>query len=178
LLSGPEVGAEVGAAECEERADYVSGDGVDATEACEAGASQDVSENGFSLIVGGVGYGDSGGVPCGDELIEEGVTRSAPSVFEIGFVAFSICGDIGAPSVEGEGMFRGEGGDEFLVGVGSAAAELMIEVGDGEDDAELRAEFQQQVEERDGVGATGDGDGYSIARLEELASADFLQQAG
>jgi hypothetical protein len=137
-----------------------------------------VSENGFGLIIGGVGYGDSGGVAAGDKLIEKGVPRAAPGVFEVSSVSFGVGGDIGAPGVEGEGVFRGEGGDKFLVGVGSSAAELMIEVGDREDDTEFGAELQQQVEKRDGIGSRGDGDSYAIAGLEELPGADFLQQAG
>jgi hypothetical protein len=176
-----EVRAQIGTAQCKERADNGAGVArhrVNSAKSGEAGAAKDVSEHGFGLIVGGVGYGDSGGVAGGDKLIEKGVTRAAPGVFEIGLVPFGVYGDIGAPGVEGEGVFRGEGGDEFFVCVGGAAAELMIEVGDGEDDPEFSAELQQQVEKRDRVGSRGDGDSYAVAGLERLAGADFLQQAG
>jgi hypothetical protein len=170
------VGAEVGAAECEQGADNVSGDGMDAAEACESCATKDVGQHGFGLIVSGVGYCNFGGVASSDELIEEGVAGAAGGVFQISLVALCTCGDVGSTCVERQIVFRSQRSDEFFVGVGRAAAKLMIEVGHADRNAEFCAQLEQQIQKRDGIRAAGNRDGYAIARGEEFLSANMLQQ--
>ena len=40
----------------------------------------------------------------------------------------------------------------------------MIEVGDEENDAEFRAQLEQDAQQCDGVGSAGDGHGNAVAR--------------
>ena len=120
---------------------------MNAAEAGQACAAQNVSEHGFGLIVGGVGDGDFRDVIGGNEPIEKGVTGAARGVFEVGLVALCVRCDVRATAVKWQVVLRGECGDEFFVGVGSAATQLMIEMGDADDDAELRAQFQQQMQQ-------------------------------
>jgi hypothetical protein len=126
LFFGAEVGAEVGPTDVKQRADDGFGLGMDAAEAGEAGAAEDVGEDGFGLVVGGVGYGDAIDFFCGDEAGEKVVAGAAGGVFEIGFFAFGLGGDVEAFEMKVEMMLGGELGDEFFVGVGGAAAELVI----------------------------------------------------
>ena len=49
----------------------------------------------------------------------------------------------------------GKLGHEFLVGIGCFPTQLMIEVHDRENDAELLAEFEEQTKQGDGIGSAG-----------------------
>jgi hypothetical protein len=151
-------------------------DGMNAGEAGESGAAEDVGENGLGLIIGGMSDGDVHGVAIGDELTEEGVAGSAGSVFEIGFVALRLDSNVRVGDAEGQFVFGGELGHEVFVCVGGTAAELMVEVCDAEDDAELCAKFEEQVQESNGIGAAGDGYGDAVARVNEMLGAHVLQQ--
>jgi hypothetical protein len=52
-------------------------------------------------------------------------------------------------------VFSGEVGDEFFVGVRGFAAQLVIEVDYGGNEANLFAEFEEQEKQRDGIRAAG-----------------------
>ena len=67
---------------------------VNAAESGEAGATKDVSEDGFGLIVGSVGDSDSVELAFGDETLKEGVARATGRLFEIGALAFRLGGDV------------------------------------------------------------------------------------
>ncbi len=119
------------------------GDGMDSAEAGQTGAAKNVSENGFCLIVGGVGHGDLGGEAVFDQLCEEGVAGAAGGVLEVGFVAFGFRGNVRASDVKRQREVRGQVGYEFLVGVRGATPQLVIEMGDAENDAQLRAQLEE-----------------------------------
>ena len=68
---------------------------------------------------------------------------------------------------EWEVKLCGEFGDEFFVGVGGAATEFVIEVDDGEDNAEFLAQFEEEKKESDGIGTTGNGDADAGAGAED-----------
>ena len=126
LFSGAQIGAEVGATDVKERTDHAFGLRMNAAEASEAGAAKDVGEDGFGLVVSGVSYGDAIDFFGRHEPGEKLVAGAASGVFEVGFFAFSLSGYIGALEMKVEAVFSCELGDEFFVGVGSAAAELVV----------------------------------------------------
>jgi len=107
-----------------------------------------------------------------DELGEEIVAGAASGVFEVGLFAFGFGGYVFVSGVEGEMVFGRELGYEFFVVVGLLAAKLVIEVDYAEDDAEFFAEFEEQVEEGNGIGAAGDGDSDAVAGVEETGGAN------
>jgi hypothetical protein len=84
LADGAEVRAKIVASEFQERTKDATELRVNATEAWEAGAAKDMSEDGFGLIVGGVCDGNFVELAISDEPFEEGVARAAGGVFEIG----------------------------------------------------------------------------------------------
>jgi len=136
---------------------------MDAGETGDTGTAEKVSQHRFGLIVGGVSGGDTAGVAASGDLRKKLVTRAASSVFEIGFLVARFGSNICAGDMKGEIVKRGELGDEFLVGIGSAAAQTVIEVGDGEHQAALFADFEEKSEKGHRVGASGDGDSHAIA---------------
>jgi hypothetical protein len=166
LAAETEIVAKIGAAEFEERAENGAGFGMDAAEAGESSAAEDVSENGFGLVVGSVGDGDFVELAFGDEALKEGVAGAAGGVFEVGALAFGFGGDVFADDEELQGVLGGEIGDEFFVGVGSAPAQFVIEVDDGENEAKFFAQFEEEMEESDGIGAAGNGDPDALAGAE------------
>jgi predicted dinucleotide-utilizing enzyme len=72
-------------------------------------------------------------------------------------------------------MGRGEFGHEFLIGVGFISSQLVIEVNDAEDNAQLRAKFEQNSQQRNRVRATGDCNANAVSRLQEIMLADKSQ---
>ena len=69
----------------------------------------------------------------------------------------------------------GEFGDELLVGVGVGAAQLVVEVGDGNHDAEVLAQFKQHAQQRNRVCTTRDGDSYTVSGAWQVAFADVVK---
>src|SRR5713226_348713 len=101
---------------------------MDSAEAGQSGATKNVSENGFRLVVRGVGDGYLGGVSVFDQLGEKCVAGAARGILEVGFVSLGLCGDVRPRNVKWQRVLRGQLRDEFLVGVRGAAAQLVIEV--------------------------------------------------
>jgi len=168
LAAGTEISAKIGAADFEERAKDSAGFGVNAAKAGEAGAAEDVSEDGFGLVVGGVGHGNFVEKAFGDETVEEGIAGTARGVFKIGALAFGFSGDVFAGHEELQAVFGGEPGDEFLVGFGGAAPQFVIEMNDGKNDGKFFAQFDEEMEEGDRIGAAGNGNADARARTQDL----------
>ncbi|HLI75372.1 MAG TPA: hypothetical protein VKV02_00380, partial [Acidobacteriaceae bacterium] len=73
---------------------------------------------------------------------------------------------------EGNAVLGAELADEGFVGIGFFAAEAVVDVDRGEDDAEgllFGIGFKEGKEERGGVGAAGEGAGETLAGMEEGA---------
>ena len=86
------------------------------------------------------------------EAFEEGVAAAASGVFKIGVLAPGLPCDVFVRDEKRKIMAGGQPGHKFFVGVGGAAAQFVIEVGDGKDDAEPFAEFEEKKEQGDGIG--------------------------
>jgi hypothetical protein len=69
----------------------------------------------------------------------------------------------------------GKLGDEAFVGIRLFPAELMIEVSDEKDEAEFLAEFEQHAQQGDGIGSAGDGYSNALARLQQIAIANVME---
>jgi hypothetical protein len=147
-----EVRAQLVAAEFEQGAKDQPGFGVNAGEPGKAGAPKNVGENGFGLVVGSVGDGDVVEMSAPGEAFEEGVAAAAGGVFKIGVLALGLPPDVFVRDEKRKIMAGGQRGHKFFVGVGGAAAQFVIEVGDGKDDAERLAEFEEKEEQSHGIG--------------------------
>ena len=165
-----EIGAQFLAAHGQQRAEDLSYGGMNAAEAGEAGTAQDMCEDGFGLVVGGVGHGNARAAGGVHEGLEKGVAGAAGGVFEIGAFFFCFVCHVGGGRMKFQGMTGGQLGHELFVGIGETAAKFVIEVGDDEDEAEFFAEFEEEQQEGDGVRTAGDGGGDALARANpELA---------
>ena len=128
---------------------------MNATEPSEACAAKDVSEDGFRLIVGGVGHGDSIELAIRNETLEEGVSRAAGRVFKVGALAFGLRGDVFVGNKKLQVELPGEFTNELFVAVGGFAAQLVVEVDHRKDNPQLLAQFEEKEKEGHGIGATG-----------------------
>jgi hypothetical protein len=153
LAAKAEVRAQLVAAEFEQGAEDQPRFGVNAGESGKTGAPKNVGENGFRLVVGSVGDGDVVEMSVPGEAFEEGVAAAAGGVFKIGVLAPGLPGDIFVRDKKRKIMAGGKRGYKFFVGVGGAAPQFVIEVGDGKDDAERFAEFEEKKEQSDGIGS-------------------------
>ena len=84
------------------RPGWVRKDGVDAAEAFGPGSAQELHEDGFGLVVEGVGGEDGVGFAFGEEVVEELVAEGAGGLFD-GFAgACGVGGDVDVVEVEGD----------------------------------------------------------------------------
>ena len=179
LVDGFEEGFDVGAAGVEEGAEDLSllqsDDGVDGAEAFGPGAAEEFHEDGFGLVVEGVGGEDAVGVAGGEEGGEEFVACVAGGFFDglgisRGAGVGDAGGDVGVVEVEGDVEADAEVFDELLVGVGFFAAEVVVDVDGGEADAEGVAGGGvggvEGEEKSDGVGTAGDGDADAVSGVD------------
>ncbi len=145
-------------------------DGVNAGKALGPGAAEEFAEDSFGLIVKGVGGGDGVDFAGGHELAKPGVPEAAGGFFDglAGFggllVSFGLGVDTGG--VKAEAQRGGETGTELLVGVRIGAAQAVMEVGQVQDDSQVRGAGSKSAGESDGVGAARKSDGQPKARLE------------
>jgi hypothetical protein len=151
---------------------------VNSAEAGEPGSPQDVSEDRFGLVIGGMGHGEFRYFPVGSELREKRIARSACGIFEIGFLAPRFRCYIFAACVKRQTQFGGQFGDEFFVRVGGLATEFMIEMNDAEYNAEFFSQFDQQEQHRHRIGAARNANAHAIAGLQQAASANRGQKIG
>jgi hypothetical protein len=171
-----EEGFDVGAAGLQEGAEdlaFCEGeDGVDGAEAFGPGSAEELHEDGFGLVVEGVGGEDAVGVAGGEEGVEEFVAGVARGFFD----GFGIAGgagfgdphgDVGLMEVEGDVEVDAEVFDELLVGVGLFGAEMVVDMDCGEAYAEPVAGGGVGVVEGEkegyGVSSAGDGDAEAIS---------------
>jgi hypothetical protein len=104
-------------------------DGMDCGDAFCPGSTEELHEDGFGLVVEGVGREDRVGVAGGDEGAEKGVANLASGFFE-GFAIFSGSGgDVGSVDVERDVELDAEILNEGEVGVGfGCLADAVVDV--------------------------------------------------
>ena len=119
-----------------------------------SGALEEPHQDGLGLVVGGVPHGDPVGADTPGHPEEGRVAGGARRRLR-GHARPT--GDDDALDGDGPAEVRGEAGDEAGIVVGFWT-EPVVDVADGEAPALLGGELGQRMEERDGVGAAGDGD--------------------
>jgi hypothetical protein len=141
VVGGFEEGFDVGAAGFEEGAEDLSfgqrDNGVDGAEAFGPGSAEELHEDGFGLVVEGVGGEDGVGVAGGEEGGEEFVAEVAGGFFDgLGIsrgARFGYAGgNVGLMKMERNVEGDAEVFDELLVGAGFFAAEAVVDVDCGE----------------------------------------------
>jgi hypothetical protein len=145
---------------------------VDRAKAFGPGSAEELHEDGFGLVVEGVGGENAVGVAGGEEGGEEIVAEVAGGFLDsfgisVGPGLRDAAGDVCVMEVEENVELDAEVFDEALVGVGFCSAKTVVDV----DGAEAHAEGiagsgvggVEGKEERDGVGAAGDGDADPVS---------------
>jgi hypothetical protein len=105
--------------------------------------------------------------------VEEGKAGVAGGLLEIA----GRGGEIEIVEREGEVERGGEGADEIGVGAGGVAAEIVVDVEDAERQIPAGGKIEEDVEEANGIGAAGDGDGDAIAGGEHAMALDGMDDA-
>jgi hypothetical protein len=158
----------------EERAQNFSlgeGDfGCDSREALEPGSAQELHEDGFGLIVEGVGGEDVGGLILLEKRFKGLAAEVAGGFFEGLAVQSGVGLCVYRDKVQGDFEAAAEVFDERLIGSGFCAAQGVVDVDGGEADAD-RVSGQvvggvQQQEQGGRVGSAGDGAASTVAGAE------------
>lgn len=141
LVDGFEEGFDVGAAGFQEGAEDLSfgqcDNGMDGREAFGPGSAEELHENGFGLVVEGVGGEDSVGVAGGEEGVEEFVADVAGGLFYGLWISSGACcsyagGNVGLMEMERDVEGDAEVFDKLLVGVGFFPAKAVVDMDRGE----------------------------------------------
>jgi hypothetical protein len=139
---------------------------VDGGETFGPGSAEQFHEDGFGLVVEGVGGEDGVGVAGVEEGGEEFVAGVAGGFFDAFACGGDAFGNVGLVEVKGDIESDAEVFDELLVGVGFFASELVIDVDCGEACAEGvvfgGVGGVEGQEESYGVGSAGDGDAEAV----------------
>ena len=138
-------------------------------------AAQELQQDGFGLIVQGVRGRDRIKVLLLGKLREPAIPQLAPCRLDAQLGGEGVFGDVVVPGKELKPMGPGQIRDKSLVCVGLLAPQAMIEVRGGQHDAQLLAKFQQHPQERNRVGAAGNGHNYTVARPQQSLVADVSQ---
>jgi len=130
----------------------------------------------FRLIVGGVSHCDTRAEARINEGPEIVVSRAASSIFEIGILFFGLPCNIKRSRTKFQFVFCGQLGDEFFVRGGGFAAQLVIEMNDAKNHAELLAQLQKQEQQRHRICASGHRNADTVAWTHNLLSLHVLKQ--
>lgn len=171
LTTVAKVGAKLGPAQSEQRAKNGAGFGMNASQSGQAGAAENVSQDSLGLVIGGVGHGNFIEFAFRDQPVEESVTRAAGRFFEVGLFPLGLAGDVFSVNKKWQMVSSGERGDKFFVGIGSAPTQLVIEMGDRQDNSPFFANFEQQEKKRNRVRAAGNCDPDAPAWLEKIGTS-------
>ena len=118
-------------------------DWMDTGEAFGPCSPDELAEDGFGLVVEGVGSGYCVEWNSGHELAKPGVAEAAGGCFDgfccfAGFwMRFGLGGCIDVVGVERDTEGLGELGGEFAISIGLIAAQAVMEMGSMEDDAQF-----------------------------------------
>jgi len=177
LALAAQVGAQIRTADFEQRAKDGARCGMDAAKSGESRATQDVRQDGFRLIVGGVRDGDAVEPAFLREALKKGVSRAPRHIFQIAVFAFGFRGNIFRGHKKLQTMLRRKFRNEFFVGLRGPAAQFVIEVHDAQHAAQFLPQFQEQMQQSDGIRAPRNGNAQALARAQQTGALQEQQQA-
>ena len=120
----------------------------------EAGAADQMEENGLRLVIQCMTDRDAGAAAGNRLLAKEGVTKAASGVLERVVIAAGASPHVGGAGDEGDAECSGDFGQEAGIVLSlTAGAEHVIEMGSGEANIEVCAEAGEDDEKRGRVGA-------------------------
>lgn len=171
---GSQPGFNLAAVDFKERADEsFARDRQDSGETRESRPAEDAVEDGFGLIVARVTCSDAIDYAGCDQAGIEGQAGVAGGLFEVTVHG----GDVGLMEVKRERERGGELGDEFGIGLGSGAANAVINVGDAELEVPARGQFAEGVQKEDGIRSARNRDAEALSGGEHAMAGDGVGDA-
>jgi DNA-binding beta-propeller fold protein YncE len=146
--------------------------GMNTREPFAPSTAQELHQHCLRLIVGGVGGGDGLKALLPRQLDEPFVAQFAAGMFEAQLVRGGVFADIGAACKEQQVVLLGELGHKPLISVGVDPAKPMVEVGDSQDDSQLRAQREQHAHQRHRICTARDGNDNAVTRAQQAAFAN------
>src|ERR1700693_925299 len=117
---------------------------MNAPEAGQTAAAQNMRQNSFGLIVSGVRDRDFIQVMLASASSEKRITQAPRGGLQISSVAFGDRLYCGGRGVKRQFMFARQSGDKFFICLGSAPAKFVIEMQNAERNAEIFLERKKQ----------------------------------
>ena len=163
-----EILAKVRAAQLDQRTDHASRARADAREPTRGRAAHQPQQERLRLVVARVRDRDRNRTQTIRGTFEKRVSRPPRGVLDRSFLAERERADVSALDLDRDVERGGKAGAEPLVLVGVRAAQLMIQVRRARDDEDaVSLQLAREVQERDGIGAAGQGDDDTIAVAHE-----------
>lgn len=151
--------------------------GVNTSQAGGSCAPRQAQQHGFSLVIERVGSGNFVQKAVGKQALEVLVTYVSRCRFQTKTASGRLGRGIRRRGVQGQAMQASQVSDELLVGIGVAAANLVVQVNQREDYAEFGAKLQQEPQKGNGISAAGDGHAHSIAGVQQFLAANIAADA-
>lgn len=170
ILGG--IGLNILASERQQRPHDTPLDGQDAAEAGEAGAAEQVDEEGFGCIIAMMG-GEDGGIALGlEQLVEVAVTEVAGSLFDAEVMLGSIRTGVELGHMDWDAVAGSQLAHEMFVAVAVSRTEMEVAMGHGEG----VAGGVHEVREDDGVDASANSKQHLLPRREEVLLGDVFNK--
>ncbi len=150
---------------------------MDAAQALGPGAAQELGQNGFGLVVAGVGGGHGLHLARSHELPEPAVAQAAGGLLDGFGVFLGRCPGIDPRLVEGQAKFGCKRAGKGQVAVGLLAAQAVVQMGGVEHQAQLSAPLRQSAQQGHGVGAAREAHGQAKSRPEQRHIDGQLRRA-
>ncbi len=150
---------------------------MDSGEAAGSGSAQQTQEDGFGLIVAGVGGGNAVESIGGGGALEKMVAGAASGGFDREMKPRGEGGDIfgfdGGVERQAGGELTNEGG----IGLRVRAAKIMVEMEDEGHYAKDGGEFSKGPQQSDGISSAADGEADALAGMDESMLAQVAFEA-
>src|SRR6185437_13449534 len=130
---------------------------VDSRQSARARSAREFQQNGFSLIIQRVGGGNLVELVFSQQPSEEIVSKFPRRRLKALFAFRRMCLHIAAVGQELQVITGGQSAHKLLVGFRLCTPELVIEMNNGEDDAQILPEFEQKAQQGSGIRSAGDG---------------------
>ena len=135
---------------------------IDAGQAGGSGSSDDMRQNGFCLIVGGMSNGNALRFSVGENPIEKCVPQTSRRLFQIPTVLRRCRPHIFARAHKFQPACPRQFFNEAGVAIRFVAAQHVIEMDHDERDSEFVAKRFEQTQQRYRIGAAGDGNANAV----------------
>src|SRR3954463_11183716 len=88
-----------------------------------------------------------------------------------------VIADIAGVTAELQLVRLSEIGNKLLILVGLGQSQLVIEMGDGEDDSQLAAQFEQKSKQGNGICSAGNRNGNAVSGMNQGLAANVAQDS-